>query len=303
MGGGRTTPPNILEEFPKGGFLPKLFLDPSEVRERTKAVFGDLEYTVVPDLEMMTGADMMVSVYNAPATTRKLIQMHLKNKALLVQRKHRMDLVHSLNSRLKSSLIRMRSLGARPGQCLLLFIGNLSCGKDGNALIDGVRTGRNFWSVYAGLSVWIKYGGAVEPSLPKAHMLPDWVKMKWRHIQESVDVPVKEFIVEVDPLYQVDSNDPIQELVMVRDWRRAAMCIPGWGAKRVTTLSDVMKQDGCQLTLLNALDYMTTMDKAIRIPGVGKSLVDATRRWIGNDQPSGVVAPPRRTGRGKGRAK
>lgn len=257
-----------------------IFVDPSEVRDDTRLDLGTLEFITTPGLEECTGADIMVSPLAAPATTRPLLHMHIRKGAVLVQRKHRLDLVSSLEGRLKASLFRMRSCGARQGQCLLLFIGVLTCDHDGMAMIDGQPTFRSFWSVYAGLSTWNKYGGCVEPSLSRASLFPDWARMKERHILEAYENPVREFVEPVEAVYEVDPADPVQELVQIKDWRRTAMCCPGWGITRINQLRALMLEDGAADTLMAAVNYMTHPELVKkRIKGIGPSLFKKARKW------------------------
>lgn len=257
-----------------------LALDPTEVREETRLIVGDLSYVTVPWLEKLTGADMVVSALEAPMTTPALLRMHLHHGAVLVQRKHRTDLVSSLDVRLKASLAKMRAFGARQPQCVLLFIGVLTCDRDGKAMIDGQDVHRNFWSVYAGLAVWIKHGGVVEPPLSRATLFPDWVKFKVRHIADMNAHPRKDVIQVADPVYEVDPDDPVQELVLVKDWRATMMQCPGWGIARVNALRNLMLKDKVPDTLITALDYVTS-GKITAVPGFGQYLIDNTCKWLG----------------------
>lgn len=257
-----------------------IFIDPSEVRDDTRLYLGELKFVIAAGLEDYTGADMMISPLTAPASSETLIQMHIRAGAVLVQRKHRMDLVSSLGKRLKKSIAKMRASGARQGQCLLLFIGVLTCDHDGEACIDGQPTHRNYWQVYMGLSTWIKYGGCIEPALSRAGLFPEWAEMKERHVIEAYRLPVKEFVADPEEVYEIEPDDPLQELVMVKDWRRTAMCCPGWGVKRINALRQLMLADGSKDTLMAAINYMT-QPKLIagRIKGIGPTLHIAARKW------------------------
>jgi hypothetical protein len=259
-----------------------LFLDPSEVRDDTKLDLGSLEYQTVTGLEEMTGADCMISVFDALATSKNLIMVHLQHKALLVQRKHGMDLVHSLDFRLKQSISKMRSTGARQSQCVLLFIGTLSnvrTVKGENAFINGHDTHYPFWSVHEGMSTWNKYGGVIEPPIPRASMFADWYKHKLNHIQDTIDNPVKEFILPPESFYMVEPGDPVQELFVVKDWRRTVLTCPGWGVKRINMLRDQMLADKAADSLVSAIGYMTDDTKVSKLFG-GTSLSETARDWL-----------------------
>jgi len=87
---------------------------------RLSAIPGSKSSTV---LEAITGADILITPLKIPCTTEKLIQLHVKAGALLVQRKSGSDLVMSIGERLNTALARMRSVGARQWQCVLLSTG------------------------------------------------------------------------------------------------------------------------------------------------------------------------------------
>ena len=236
-----------------------IFVDFTEVREESRLSLGNVKVKIAPDLEALTGADIMISGLNMPATSELLIRKHIEAKALLIQRKHRMDMVASIGDRMRKSIAKMRATGAHQSQCVLLLIGILTCDRDGKAVIDGQNTGRDYWAVNAGLSVWTKYGGVVEPPLSKVSLIPEWLKMKERHVKEIIAIPTKEFIPTPDTMRVVDRDDPLQELVIVKDWRGTAICCPGWGTKKVNALHHALKEISGEdePTLLEAMAWMS----------------------------------------------
>ena len=260
-----------------------IFVDFTEIREESRLSLGNVKVKVTPDLEALTGADIMISGLSMPATSEMLIQKHIDAKALLVQRKHRMDMVASIGDRMRKSIAKMRATGAHQSQCVLLLIGILTCNREGKAVIDGQQTGRDYWSVNAGLSTWTKYGGVVEPPLSKASLIPGWLLMKERHVKETITTPVKEFIPAPDVMRVVDRDDPLQELVMVKDWRGTAICCPGWGTKKISALYYALKEVSGEdePTLLEAMAWMSDHELVGSIPGIGKGLVNKARNWMG----------------------
>ena len=260
-----------------------IFVDFTEVREESRLFLGDIKVKIAPDLEALTGADLMISGLSMPATSEMLIRKHIAAKALLVQRKHRMDLISSLGDRLKKSIAKMRATGARQSQCVLLFIGILTCDREGKAVIDGQKTGRDYWSVHAGMDTWVKYGGVVAPPLSKASLIPAWLLMKERHVKETIAIPKKDFILTPDILRIVENDDPLQELVVIKDWRQTILCCPGWGIKKVQALYHALKEisGDDEPTLLEAMAWMSDEKLGSSIPGVGKGLVKKARDWMG----------------------
>ena len=260
-----------------------IFVDFTEVREESRLSLGDVKVTIAPDLEALTGADLMISGLTMPATSEVLIRKHIESKALLIQRKHRMDLVSSLGDRLKKSIAKMRAFGASQSQCVLLFIGVLTIDREGNAKIDGQATGRDYWSILAGMDTWVKYGGVVAPPLSKASLIPKWLLMKERHVKETIAVPRKDLILTPDILRVVENDDPLQELVVIKDWRQTVLCCPGWGVKKVQALYHALKElsGDDEPTLIEAMAWMSDEELGSSIPGVGKGLVKKARDWMG----------------------
>lgn len=240
---------------------------------------------IVPGLEEWTGADLMISPLSIPVT-EALLKRHLQHGAILVQIKRGHDLVSSiLDHRLHGSLAKMRDAGARQSQCLLLFIGSLY-NANGEAVINGSKihmSGDNtYWYVYSALSKWWKRGGVVE-ILPKFSEMPDWCVMTDTHIR---DMSEHRHVADYpdDSLYMTEDDDPLQELVLIKDWRRTLASIPGLGPARISALYKYMQSlPASSMTLAQALYILTTPEFA-KEAGIGPSLVSNVRRWLGIDE-------------------
>lgn len=210
-------------------------IDPTEARSgsRLPAISTAVQ---TPDLEAHTGADILVSPLDIPATTETLIRKHIAAGAIMVQRKSGMDLVHSMGDVLNGCLARMRDLGAQSGQCCLLFVGALEEGPGGCAVIDG-RDVSNYWGVRMALARWGHRGGTV------AHLnadgeIPQWLALTQRAVYEYALKPTKDFYPAkaYPPDPPRDANDPLQLLLPVRDGRLILAAFHGVGPKRAEAL-------------------------------------------------------------------
>jgi hypothetical protein len=249
-----------------------------EVRE----ISGKLPVKVVPELEEWTGADLMISPVNLPVAPA-LIHEHLKKGAIFVQIKRGHDLVSSiLDGRMHKSLAHMQAAGAKQSQCVLLFLGQLACVR-GRAVINGteclINGEESYWQVKAALSKWWKRGGVVE-ELPRTSLFPEWTVMTERHLIEFAEHPKYVFMPD-DRLFLPDHNDPLQELIEVKDWRRTMATFPQLGPKRLAALIEEMKKSGAQMNLLTALTWLTTRETCLKVPGFGLSMLRTARNWVG----------------------
>lgn len=259
-----------------------IFVDPTETRagSRLPAMAGSV---VVNGLEALTGADMMLSVYAAPATSEALIRAHVRAGALLVQRKSGEDLINSMGAHLNSALDRMWTLTKRPGQCVLLFSGILSADSNGMAVIDGRMAHRSYMSVLGGMSRWHDRGGVVETLAGDEH-IPSWCEMKLTHLREYCDPSgeVKHFYPDT-ALRVVDKSDPLQMLIKVNDGRVTLATLPGIGAK---TADDLWTWGGGNLArILDALCAPATLKREDRPRGIGPATIRAVRSWMGYEEP------------------
>lgn len=255
-----------------------IFIDSSETRSTSK--MPHIESAIKTDgLEFYTGADFMISRLQMPATTEMLIGKHIKNGALLVQRKHGMDLASSISERLNHSLAKMHEAGAKQSQCILLFIGMLFADKDGNALIDKRRTVQKFWTIQASISKWHDRGGVYE-SIPRANMIERWCKMKLNHLDEYAVTRIKEVWATRQEVTRFD--DFLQVPVAVDDGRNLLVTLPGIGPKAANALFEEF--DGDIASILCWLTYPPKEGNKQKIKGIGPKTIENVREYLGVDE-------------------
>ena len=158
-----------------------LFVDPSETRTSTRLPQGIVEAgKVLPGLEAITGADLLISPLNSPpleslgpARPQQLaLEYHCK-AGLLVQRKTGRDLSSSIPA-LSDILAKMRRWSEKPW---LLFIGDLKCDRNGMAIIDGFDTGFTYNAVQGALESWQLRGGYIS-ILSRDMLIASWIQ-RW----------------------------------------------------------------------------------------------------------------------------
>ena len=252
-----------------------IIVDASELHSNSK--LPELpDSTTSNVLEEITGADLMVTLLKAPATNKMLIEKHIQSGALLVQRKHGLDLSSSIGERLNKSLAKMQSVGARQCQCVLLFIGYLTSDDNGRGLINRQDTRHDFFTVQASLSKWHDRGGVVE-HLPKASLLQGWLDMKLRHLLEYEQKGEKEFIKPAPVVHAKDEF--LQVLVPVNDGRVMLSVLPGIGPKTANILWEYFKGDTAE-----ALCCLTHPQTAHDIKGIGPKTIENVREYLGLDE-------------------
>lgn len=257
-----------------------VLIDPTEGDADTR--LPSLPNAIVsPGLEALTGADLLLSALDAPASTETLIRKHIAAGALLVQRKSGADLVHSIGDRLNSSLARMHEVAPRrAAQHVLLFTGTLTCDADGQALIDGHDAMGKFWAVTAALARWGDRGGVVE-TLPTDAMIPQWVEMRLKHLREyAAPEGAVRFVYPPNevPMDPPAADDPLQLPIAVRDGRVVLAQLRGIGPKLAERIWEYTGRNlGWALTLLTDEGSPET----VKIPGIGLQTIRNIRQQFG----------------------
>ena len=248
-----------------------IYADPSETRKGT--VLPDIPgMKTIPFLEELTGADFLITISQMPASSRYLVLEHIKQGALLVQRKSGNDLLQSIGGRMAHSLGKMVATRAKQSQCILLYIGCMSS--------FGVESG-DYWKVVNSVSKWNNRGGTSE-SILSHEMLEKWFIFKEKHLLEYKANPVKYVYPDKPEITALDSA--LQIPYAVNDARITLATIPFIGPKRA---NELWKQfDGrlstilCWLSNPNAKAFFPNGE----VRGISKGIVKASRKWLGLDE-------------------
>lgn len=270
-------------------------IDNSELASRLPAI-PDVQVSNV--LESLTGADILISPLQMPMT-EVLLPRHIKAGALLAQRKSGADLPASIDSRLWTSLARMRATGARQWQCCLLLTGfYLPNTKTGKVLIitpefhqDGRVTFRtenyphmDYKSVQSSLRHWCWYGGVVH-QLTCDDEIPGWCKVAEKRLMEKRKAgKTKEIWPDAEKLFDPPAkDDPLQEPIEVRDWRRILAQLDKVGPIRATALRDAMLEAGADGTLFQALCWASweRRDGLPKVKQWGKGTIQSVKGELG----------------------
>ena len=252
-----------VDSFPLSIGLLVIHIDSSELRPASRLnkhydkLKVNLETEVVKGLEAKTGADLLVSKLHAPATTSSLIKMHIEAGAFLVQLKFGSDIASSLGGRLKDSLWKMRETGARRGQCIMLFIGQLGVTRGGTAMIDGRddRPRRQYMAVNKAMLKWGLRGG-LALNLTRGSYLVEWLGM----LEGEIGQVGEQYWQTHKGMFETD--DVLQPLEKIEDWRPALAAIKGVGPKRATNLRNAILAEGALDTLGQALIWTSSSKSA-----------------------------------------
>lgn len=263
-----------------------IFADPDEMGIAEKL---GVEIVSSPQLEALTGADFVVSPLDIPFVPA-LLQRHIDAGCYLVQRKSGLDLSSSVVERLSTSLARMQALGAKQSQCVLVFVGVMVCDVNGEGKIDYKPihgfNGSSFWIVQSAIEKWMERGG-VYTNLSRIGLLGEWMVMKERHARIIMENPTCTVYETPDPLHEIIPSDPLQELVLVKDWRVTLASIKGIGKGKVESLITYINtqyeeaQMERQATLTDCILWMTNWELIKVVPGYGKGIYKSIRRWFG----------------------
>ncbi len=257
-----------------------IIIDSSELRSNSTMpeIPNSVESSI---LEEITGADFMISQLSIPTTTPTLIEKHIESGALMVQRKHGLDLSSSVGERLNSSLAKMVATGAKQSQCILLFVGFLTEDDEGFAVINKQRAHMPFLSVQGAISKWHDRGGVYE-NLSRPKSLPEWCRMKLRHLNEYKQLPIKRVLQKPAKIEEFNS---LQIPVLVEDGRNLLIVLPGIGLKTANIL--FKEFDGNVSEILCWLSD-TDMKTKQKIKGIGPKTVENFRKFIGIDDVMGL---------------
>lgn len=272
-----------------------IFIVPSELRKNSnlKKYIRGVDYKVLPNLEVLTGADVMISPDGLPIPRDDdIILLHIKRGAKLIQLKFGHDLSQSIeDGRLEEALSRMLACNANPWQSLLLYIGLVGCDITSNKVtINGQLTyGKNpmNWPwLRSNLDYWASRGGNFIFPLPSGNLIPSEFRLQQRHVnyfvkdKQSISWPVSPaFYDEIEPKNpHLKKWNVGQKLVLVDDIRILFRAIPSVkiGETKATAILKYMRENGIRQDF-NGFQEMVRDGRILKVPGIGKVLSDNIR--------------------------
>jgi ERCC4-type nuclease len=281
-----------------------IYIDPSELRQNSKLLkcldnnpdFGldETKWQPLNGLEQLTGADVMISPEGLPyPSTEFLIKFHIKKGAFLVQLKFDHDLIASiLDGRYKEAQSRMKLIGSAPWQRILLQVGFFYRDEENNICANGQKSidvigasARSFRFKYL-LSIktlWGARGGQFQ-EVATCDLIK-WFEAQEHCLKSLAESPQK-FVWPSSPeLYEneleiMDNPNWIQkewrsaqELILIDDWRKMLMSLPGIGNKKARQIGQEYES---WLEFEKAI-----ITNSLEIKGIGKKTIDGIREFIG----------------------
>jgi len=231
-------------------------------------------------MEADTGADIIISPLSMPINAT-LLQRHIDAGALLVQRKSGADLPASItDGRLYHSLAKMRMTGARQFQCVLLTTGHYWPTTKGkvNIVTPSFPSGKvsrrrypqiDYAAILSAIQGWTWRGGVYAAPLTCDDEIPGWCTNTERRLKQIINQGNGRELWPMPPEFYdpPEANDPLQELILVTDWRKILAAFDGVGPAKVNSLKNCMIEHGVEHTLIQALMWIATGTN--KIPGWG----------------------------------
>jgi len=252
-----------------------IIADSSEAQHLPPEITSQAIFT---DLELKTGADFVLSVWDAPTDNEALIWQHIR-RGLGVQLKRGLDLVASVyDRRLINQLHRMLAYWDDPQLLHHCTVGQ----RDGVALFNGnkSRGKRKFtYKAYQStIRAWQRCGGYVV-NLDSGYSLLQWMQDEMERMRDDIDE-------------RLIRNKQVR-LVSLTSQEETLATFPGIGPTRAHDLWLALPQHHARQTLLQALCWMTD-GYVVAVKGWGKGLVKKSRKHLGVEEGERLWVEPTR---------
>ncbi len=263
----------------------RIFADPNELREgSTLPKDVAAVATPLPGLEEKTGADLLVSILDAPALSDTLLKRHCEYGAL-IQLKRLNDLQSSItDQRLFYDILKMREWSPFPW----LVVSGVMLSRNGKAIIGKVtsgdvdasevvtatitgRIGLNYNAVDAALDAFAYYGGYIK-HLPDDTLLLPWLNRQAAALQDIKDGKITELMPR-SKWRDITGPSKVAWLASLFD---------GIGQKTARAVFDRVGEltNDPDPSLYKALAYVTDYS-ATCIPGITQERVAGWREFVG----------------------
>ncbi len=273
------------------------YVDSKELSPQKKLVsfLKPDSYISVPNLEALTGADIMISpdIGLPNPSTELWIKKHIESGCYLIQVKIAHDLTQSIqDDRIKDSLSKMLLTGAQPWQCILLFIGIIEYSDEGVLINKKYTYGKRkmkWGEVEVALDLWEVRGGRFRQIL-SGKQLDEKLGNYQKIINKiTIDKQTERLHYPKTPAYYeeivVDADiDPItkewfnaQDLVTITDSRNGMMSFPDMGIERVKNIWEWMGELASLDTFIGSLYNR----EILQVSGIAEGLWEKWIRWSG----------------------
>jgi hypothetical protein len=206
-----------------------------------------------PQIRSVCGADAIVSTKPFPPVSETLVRKHVESGAFLYRIVTPTDIKNVEAGRLLVNLNKMKELGAKPWQSVLL--------------LDASRTVLDYELYMKKVDAWVLHGGVFMDTLgmPLRHYLD------WRDSN-----PMKQDTSIVYPVYKSPQSTEI-----VTDWRSTVATFPGIGYAGANTIQKLLVEKNQGNALIQALCFLTDWNEYKTSSGNWKIVRKKARDWMG----------------------
>jgi len=273
----------------------KIFADPTELRNDSRLPADVAAVAIpLPQLEERTGADLLLSIIDIPASSDALLSRHCEYGAL-IQLKRWGDLQAAIitEQRLFYEIFKMRDWSPFPW----LVISGIPFDFEGKAVIGEIksrrqlqsqmiegklvatieaevlgRAGLSYAAVDGALDAWNYYGGYGPKYLPDNDLLLPWLKRQAKALQDIKDGKVTELMPRTQ-WHDITGPTKVAWLASLFD---------GIGLKTAQTVFDKVGEltSDPNPSLYKALAYVTDYN-ATCISGITHERVSGWREFLG----------------------
>lgn len=255
-----------------------LIIDPNDAPHLPSACLS-LPHLILPGLEDATGADIVLSVWDAPTINVALRWKHVE-RGVGYQLKRGADLIHSVHDgRIMNQLARMHAFWGVAGEKWLVHIADTGVGKK---------------SMTAGEGLVLYLNGAESDFPYKSYLsaIRNWQRSGGHWLTLSSSYPFHQWVADEEARIQSDPalrliRKPETKLHQLPAQVETLATFPLLGPTRAIALWRGLKQYDASQTLTQALVWLTD-GWAERVGGIGKGVTKRAREHLGLGEHEGL---------------
>jgi len=262
-----------------------LYVDPTELRDQSRLPKDVVEVAKpLPHLEDLTGADMLITIRDYPATSEALLRSHCES-GTLVQFKRRSDFMSSIitEDRLWREIYKMRLWCSRPW----LVITGVPFDIRGSAVIGEISNrrmmpndmasckltghkGLSYAAVDGAFDAWQYYGG-YSKYIPDDSFLLSWINRQTTLLKA----------IDSGDVSELPPRSVQRELIDSTQIAWLAALFDGVGRKTALVIFETLHEKlGRIATLYEAIGYVLSY-MAVEIPGITMPKIAEWRKVFG----------------------